>query len=141
MPKGGGGGRSEEPLLSPERRGWLSLYSPGDSSPGLSPGAEQRRREERFCPRLPAPAPRPLLRLHEPTPLSETLQPTSLRVTARGAANRRSNGDNLYLGARDAGREAPLHAPRVPARAQGDPRCKGESSPCPAPLREGNAFL
>ncbi|XP_047275609.1 uncharacterized protein LOC124901483 [Homo sapiens] len=103
---------------------------PATPCQGLSSRAEQRRREESFCPRLP----RPALHSHQPTPLSETLQPTSPRVRARGEWARRRNRDNRIPGpempssASPPGQGAPPLAPPVPVCELGDPRCQGERS-------------
>lgn len=73
---------SKEPLLGPECRGWRSQCAPGDSLPGLSPGAEQRRREERLSspPRVRTPPRASLARAHAALGNFAT---TSPRVSAR----------------------------------------------------------
>lgn len=118
---------------------------PGQVGP---PQAEQRRREERFCPASSA-CTRPELRLHEPTPRSETLQPTSPGVSARGAGDRRRKRDNCIPGPE---MPASSHPPRrwatllalpAPARAQGHPwqRARGPRAFPPPQENKMRVFL
>ncbi|CAI9168841.1 unnamed protein product [Rangifer tarandus platyrhynchus] len=137
MAEGGDGGGSEEPPPSPECRGGQSLSSPGDSSPGLSPGAEQRRREERVCPRLPAPAPRPPPRSLEPTPPSETLQPTSPQSSRALRREQKKKWGQSHAGTRDAPCPHPSRTRRTTPGAAGP----GPRSGRPAvPGREARRF-
>lgn len=92
MPEGGGGEEAESPcwVRNVAAGGPLSrLATPGQ----VSPPAQNKGAARRASVLASGDSPSPELRLREPTPRrSETLQPTSPGVSARGAGYRRTNG-------------------------------------------------
>lgn len=136
------------PPLCPECLGWRSPHCPAIPGQVGPPRAEQRRREERFCPASGVRT-RPERRLHEPTPRSETLQPTSPGASER--ARRRGQKENpgqLHPGTGDARFVVPSQALGDPLGAAGPgpragpPVAKGEGiTRFPDPLAEQNECL